>query len=90
MKTKDIKENITTDKSHPGNSLGNPMDDDMLEKEACCNVGSILVAGQQESVVSEIAFLGNAYSLEVRMENGQKISMKQLNQLVENGQIIVK
>ena len=90
MIAKDIKENISIDNNHPGNVSGNPMDENSLNKEVCCNVGDVLIAGPQKSKVAEIAFLGNAYSLEVRIDNGQKISMKQLNQLVKNGQIIIK
>ena len=90
MKAKDIKENISIDQNAPGNTSGNPMDEDSLNKDICCNVDDILIAGHQENQVVEIAFLGNAYSLEVRINNGQKISMKQLNQLVKNGQIIIK
>jgi hypothetical protein len=90
MNANDIKNNIKIDHNHPGNAEGNPMDDHRLNEKICCNVGDILVAGPQESKVAEIAFLGNAYSLEVRMDSGQKISMKQLCQLVEQGKVSVK
>ena len=90
MKAKDIESNISVDNNHQGNANGYAIDKDSLDGKVCCDVGDILVAGQQENKVAEIAFLGNAYSLEVRIDNGQKISMKQLNQLVDNGQIIVK
>jgi hypothetical protein len=89
MKAKDIIQDITTDYNHPGNWDGHAMDTDTLDQDVCCTVGDILTAGSQENKVIAIAYLGNAYSLEVRIDNGQKINMKQLNKLIENGQISV-
>ena len=85
----DIKEVITYDKAAPGNRSLAPMHLEKLNQEVCCTVGSVLVAGEVTEIVNEIAHIGNAYSLEVRVESGAKIAMSTLCELVEKGTISV-
>jgi len=91
MKVKDIKENIKIDYNAPGcANAAYEMDADFLNKDVFCKVGDVLKAGAQENEIVEISFVGNSYSLMVKINNGQKINMKTLGQLIENNQIVVK